>query len=100
MRHATGTPLPVSGMSGNEIWCLAEKGYAPGEIVVKSPDPTEANPPQFLKGVRIFFQSFDIRYGLVKSASFGAAVEGKIPVYDATYAYKRPVDGRRETAPR
>lgn len=30
--------------------------------------------PQFLKGVRIFFQSFDIRYGLVKSASFGAAV--------------------------
>ena len=30
--------------------------------------------PQFLKGVRIFFQSFDVRYGLVKSASFGAAV--------------------------
>lgn len=30
--------------------------------------------PQFLKGVRVFFQSFDIRYGLVKSASFGAAV--------------------------
>ena len=26
--------------------------------------------------------------------NFGAAVEGKIPVYDATYAYKRPVDGR------
>jgi len=30
--------------------------------------------PQFLKGVRIFFQDFDVRYGLVKSASFGAAV--------------------------
>ncbi len=30
--------------------------------------------PQFLKGVRLFFQSFDVRYGLVKSASFGAAV--------------------------
>lgn len=30
--------------------------------------------PQFLKGVRIFFQTFDVRYGLVKSASFGAAV--------------------------
>lgn len=30
--------------------------------------------PQFLKGVRIFFTSFDVRYGLVKSASFGAAV--------------------------
>ncbi len=30
--------------------------------------------PQFLKGVRIFFSDFDIRYGLVKSASFGAAV--------------------------
>ncbi|MFC1763861.1 response regulator [Planctomycetota bacterium] len=25
--------------------------------------------------------------------NFGAAVEGKIPVYDATYAYKRPIDG-------
>ena len=30
--------------------------------------------PQFLKGVRIFFTEFDVRYGLVKSASFGAAV--------------------------
>ena len=30
--------------------------------------------PQFLKGVRIFFSGFDIRYGLVKSASFGMAV--------------------------
>jgi phospholipid/cholesterol/gamma-HCH transport system permease protein len=30
--------------------------------------------PQFLKGVRLFFVEFDVRYGLVKSASFGAAV--------------------------
>ncbi len=30
--------------------------------------------PQFLKGVRVFFTEFDVRYGLVKSASFGAAV--------------------------
>ncbi|MEN9508650.1 MAG: hypothetical protein RLZZ621_1213 [Gemmatimonadota bacterium] len=30
--------------------------------------------PQFLKGVRLFFTDFDVRYGLVKSASFGAAV--------------------------
>lgn len=30
--------------------------------------------PQFLKGVRLFFQPFDVQYGLVKSASFGAAV--------------------------
>ena len=30
--------------------------------------------PQFLKGVRIFFVDFDVRYGLVKAASFGAAV--------------------------
>lgn len=30
--------------------------------------------PQFLKGVRIFFTAFDVQYGLVKSASFGAAV--------------------------
>ncbi len=30
--------------------------------------------PQFLKGVRLFFEVFDVRYGLVKSASFGAAV--------------------------
>ena len=27
-------------------------------------------------------------------ANFSAAVAGNIPVYDATYAYKRPVDGR------
>ncbi len=30
--------------------------------------------PQFLKGVRVFFADFDVRYGLVKAASFGAAV--------------------------
>lgn len=30
--------------------------------------------PQFLKGVRVFFSEFDVRYGLVKSASFGMAV--------------------------
>jgi phospholipid/cholesterol/gamma-HCH transport system permease protein len=28
----------------------------------------------FVKGVRLFFDSFDVRYGLVKSASFGVAV--------------------------
>ncbi len=32
--------------------------------------PTE----QFVKGVRLFFSEFDVRYGLVKSASFGTAV--------------------------
>ena len=30
--------------------------------------------PQFVKGVRIFFSEFDVRYGMVKAASFGAAV--------------------------
>jgi phospholipid/cholesterol/gamma-HCH transport system permease protein len=30
--------------------------------------------PQFVKGVRLFFETFDVRYGLVKSASFGFAV--------------------------
>ena len=30
--------------------------------------------PEFLKGARLFFDSFDVRYGLVKSASFGFAV--------------------------
>jgi len=29
---------------------------------------------EFVKGLRLFFDSFDVRYGLVKSASFGAAV--------------------------
>jgi phospholipid/cholesterol/gamma-HCH transport system permease protein len=29
---------------------------------------------EFVKGVRLFFQTFDISYGLVKSASFGFAV--------------------------
>jgi phospholipid/cholesterol/gamma-HCH transport system permease protein len=28
----------------------------------------------FVRGMRLFFQSFDVRYGLVKAASFGAAV--------------------------
>ena len=30
--------------------------------------------PDFVKGLRLFFTAFDVRYGLVKSASFGAAV--------------------------
>src|SRR5689334_3694817 len=30
--------------------------------------------PEFIKGVRLFFQPFDVSYGLVKSASFGLAV--------------------------
>ena len=29
---------------------------------------------EFIKGVRLFFQTFDVTYGLVKSASFGFAV--------------------------
>lgn len=29
---------------------------------------------QFLKGARLFFDTFDVRYGLVKAASFGVAV--------------------------
>src|SRR5262245_17346795 len=30
----TGDPLIISGLSGNELFCLAEKGWAPGGIVV------------------------------------------------------------------
>src|SRR5205823_1595824 len=30
--------------------------------------------PEFVKGLRLFFQTFDVRYGIVKSASFGFAV--------------------------
>ena len=30
--------------------------------------------PEFVKGLRLFFDHFDVRYGLVKSASFGFAV--------------------------
>jgi phospholipid/cholesterol/gamma-HCH transport system permease protein len=30
--------------------------------------------PEFVKGLRLFFQPFDVQYGLVKSASFGFAV--------------------------
>ena len=30
--------------------------------------------PEFAKGVRLFFQTFDVQYGLAKSASFGFAV--------------------------
>jgi phospholipid/cholesterol/gamma-HCH transport system permease protein len=32
------------------------------------------SPAEFTKGVRLFFQGFDVEYGLVKSASFGLAV--------------------------
>jgi phospholipid/cholesterol/gamma-HCH transport system permease protein len=30
--------------------------------------------PEFMKGFRLFFSTFDVEYGLVKSASFGVAV--------------------------
>jgi phospholipid/cholesterol/gamma-HCH transport system permease protein len=30
--------------------------------------------PDFVKGLRLFFTGFDVRYGLVKAATFGAAV--------------------------
>jgi len=30
--------------------------------------------PDFIKGVRLFFSGFDVRYGLVKAASFGFIV--------------------------
>jgi phospholipid/cholesterol/gamma-HCH transport system permease protein len=30
--------------------------------------------PQFVKGMRLFFEVFDVRYGLVKASSFGFAV--------------------------
>ena len=29
---------------------------------------------QFLKGMRLFFNNFDVRYGVVKAATFGCAV--------------------------
>ena len=29
---------------------------------------------QFVKGMRLFFDPFDVRYGIVKAASFGLAV--------------------------
>src|SRR5688572_16485624 len=32
--------------------------------------------------------------GRVATENFAAAIAGTIPVYDATYAYKRPIDGR------
>lgn len=34
----------------------------------------ELSSPDFVKGLRLFFTGFDVRYGLVKAASFGAAV--------------------------
>lgn len=30
--------------------------------------------PEFVKGLRLFFTAFDVRYGLIKAISFGAAV--------------------------
>jgi len=34
----------------------------------------ELSSSEFIKGVRLYFDTFDVRYGLVKSASFGLAV--------------------------
>jgi phospholipid/cholesterol/gamma-HCH transport system permease protein len=34
----------------------------------------EVSSAEFIKGARLFFSAFDVRYGLVKAASFGAAV--------------------------
>jgi phospholipid/cholesterol/gamma-HCH transport system permease protein len=30
--------------------------------------------PEFLRGLRLFFEPFDVRYSLIKAASFGATV--------------------------
>src|SRR5258708_37827959 len=32
--HQGDQPMMISGLSGNEIYCLAQKGWAPGNIVV------------------------------------------------------------------
>lgn len=34
----------------------------------------DVSSPEFIKGARLFFSAFDVRYGLVKGATFGAAV--------------------------
>ena len=34
----------------------------------------DVSSPEFVKGVRLFFETFDVRYGLVKASSFGFAV--------------------------
>ena len=34
----------------------------------------DVSSPEFVKGIRLFFETFDVRYGLVKAGSFGLAV--------------------------
>jgi phospholipid/cholesterol/gamma-HCH transport system permease protein len=34
----------------------------------------DVSSPEFVKGIRLFFEEFDVRYGLVKASSFGLAV--------------------------
>jgi phospholipid/cholesterol/gamma-HCH transport system permease protein len=34
----------------------------------------ELTTPEFVRGLRLFFEPFDIRYSLIKAASFGLAV--------------------------
>jgi phospholipid/cholesterol/gamma-HCH transport system permease protein len=34
----------------------------------------DVSSPEFVKGIRLFFESFDVQYGLVKASSFGLAV--------------------------
>jgi phospholipid/cholesterol/gamma-HCH transport system permease protein len=43
-------------------------GWAASVVLLDMPSA------EFVKGARLFFEPFDVRYGLVKAASFGAVV--------------------------
>jgi phospholipid/cholesterol/gamma-HCH transport system permease protein len=36
----------------------------------------DMNTPQFVKGLRLFFDDFDVRFALIKAVSFGFVVTG------------------------
>ena len=57
-------------------------------------DPPTSDHRYTLEHWAAHVQAGDEAAAKITMQNFADAVEGKIPVYDATYAYKRPVDGR------
>lgn len=67
-------PRVVAGLFMFPIVVAAAMLIGVGSGWVASTALLDLSSPEFVKGLRLFFSAFDVRYGLIKSASFGAAV--------------------------
>ncbi|MFI5230002.1 MAG: MlaE family ABC transporter permease [Gemmatimonadales bacterium] len=68
------TPRVVAGVLMFPVVVAAAMIVAVASGWVASTGLLHISTTEFTKGVRLFFQPFDVEYGLVKSASFGAVV--------------------------